>query len=163
MTDPAERQATPTDLDATLPVYSVVGDRYTFLLTGAQTAGACFVFEAFVPPGHGSPPHIHSREDEGFYVVEGEFEFLVDGQPIRLGPGGFLLGHRDVPHQFTNIGAIPGKLIITATPAGLDDFFAEIGTPLPSRQANPIPPTADDIARLIGAAHRYGITLVGPG
>jgi mannose-6-phosphate isomerase-like protein (cupin superfamily) len=92
------------------PVYSVVGDRYTYLLTGSQTTGACFVFEAFVPPGNGSPPHIHSREDEGFYVVEGMFELTVADEPIRISAGEFLFGRRGVAHNFRNIGPTPRKL-----------------------------------------------------
>ncbi|APW61946.1 cupin domain-containing protein [Paludisphaera borealis] len=146
--------------DAT--VYSVVGDRYTYLVTGAQTAGGCFMFEAYVPPGNGSPPHVHHREDETFYVVEGEFEVIVDGAPIRLSRGEFLFARRDVPHNFRNVGAEPGKLIITVTPAGLEDFFAEIGTKLSSRDEAPVPPTPEDVARLLAAAPRYGLEILGP-
>jgi len=144
-------------------VYSVVGDRYTYLLTGEQTGGGCFLFEAYVPPGSGSPPHVHSREDETFYVVEGEFEFLVDGAPTRLKAGEFLFARRDVPHNFRNVGAEPGKLIITVTPAGLEHFFSEIGAKLPSRDDAPIPPSPDDIALLIAAAPKYGLKILGPG
>ena len=141
-------------------VYSVVGDRYTYIVTGAQTAGACFMFEAWVPPGNGSPPHVHSREDEAFYVVEGEFEFFVAGETIRLVSGEFLFGPRGIPHNFRNIGSTPGKLIITVTPAGLEDFFAEIGTRLPSRDDAPIPPTPEDIDKLIHTIPKYGLELV---
>ena len=80
--------------------YSVVGDRYTFLLTGADTGGTHAVFEFYVPAGSGSPPHVHQREDEAFYVVDGEFEFTVAGEPVRVAAGGFLLGRRGVPHNF---------------------------------------------------------------
>ncbi|WZP00631.1 cupin domain-containing protein [Isosphaeraceae bacterium EP7] len=149
----------PTTGGHDLPIYSVVGDRYTFLLTGAQTDGACFVFEAYVPPGSGSPPHVHSREDEGFYVVEGEFEFLVAGKPIRRSTGEFLFGKRGVPHNFKNVGTTPGKLIITVTPAGLEEFFIEIGEKLASRESTPIPPTPESIAKLIAAIPKYGLEL----
>lgn len=144
------------------PVYSVVGDRYTYLVTGDQTAGGCFMFEAWVPAGGGSPPHVHSREDETFYVVDGEFEFVVDGAPVRLTAGGFLFGRRDVPHNFRNVGAGPGKLIITVTPAGLEHFFAEVGTRLAGRGEAPVPPSPEEVARLIDAAPRYGLTILGP-
>lgn len=124
------------------PVYSVVGDRYTFLLTGAQTDGAYFVFEAFVPPGGGAPPHLHHREDEVFLVVDGEFEFTVAGVARRVGAGEAVFARREVPHHFKNVGATSGRMIITVTPAGLENFFAEIGTPLQSRQQAPVPPFA---------------------
>jgi quercetin dioxygenase-like cupin family protein len=144
-------------------VYSIVGDRYTYLLTGEETGGGCFMFEAYVSPGNGPPPHVHSREDETFYVVEGEFEFLVDGAPTRLKAGEFLFARRDVPHSFRNVGAEAGKMIITATPAGLEDFFSEIGAKLASRDDAPVPPSQDDIARLIAAAPKYGLKILGPG
>jgi quercetin dioxygenase-like cupin family protein len=67
----------PTDAGAT---YYGPGDVYSFLVTGAETGGAYFAMEAIVPPGGGPPPHIHTHEDETFYVVEGRCEFLL-GDP----------------------------------------------------------------------------------
>jgi quercetin dioxygenase-like cupin family protein len=148
--------------DGSARVYSIVGDRYTYLLTGEQTGGGCFLCEAYVLPGNGTPPHVHSREDETFYVVEGEFEFLVDGAPVRLKAGEHLFARRDVPHNFRNVGPEPGKMIITATPAGLEDFFSEIGAKLSGRDDAPVPPSPDDIARLIATAPKYGLTILGP-
>ena len=150
----------PSVENGALAAYSVLGDRYTYLLTGAQTAGACFVFEAFVLPGNGTPPHVHSREDEGFYIVEGEFEFLVAGAPIRRSAGDFLFGPRGIPHNFTNVGSTPGKMIITVTPAGLEDFFAEVGKKLASRDEAPVPPSEEDIAKLMQIIPKYGMSVV---
>lgn len=144
------------------PVYSVVGDRYTFLLTGAETDGAYFVFEAFVPPGMGSPPHIHHREDEAFHVIAGEFEFTVAGAAVRVGPGESIFGRRSVPHNFKNVGSTPGRMIITLTPAGLENFFAEVGRPLLNRQESPVPPSPEDITRLIETAPKYGVEILAP-
>ena len=152
----------PTPTFDSYPVYSVVGDRYTFLLTGAQTDGAYFVFEAFVPPGSGPPPHVHHREDEAFYVIDGEFEFTVAGATIRVGAGGSVFGRRDVPHHFKNVGSTPGRMLITLTPAGLENFFTEIGTPLQSRQDAPVPPSPEHIAKLMQTAPKYGLELVAP-
>lgn len=146
--------------DRECEVYSMVGDRYTYLLTGASTDGACFMFEAHVPPGSGSPLHVHSREDEAFYVVEGEFEFHVNGATVRLTSGGFLQSRRGDTHNFKNVGPTAGKLIITVTPAGLEHFFAEVGTQLGSRDDDPVPPSADEIARLVELAPKYGLTLI---
>ncbi len=53
------------------------GDLYTFLVTGAESAGASFAMEALVPPGGGPPPHTHRFEDETFYVLEGECDFRL--------------------------------------------------------------------------------------
>jgi mannose-6-phosphate isomerase-like protein (cupin superfamily) len=116
-----------SSLPDTYRVFSVVGDRYTFLLTAEQTDGAYAVFEFFVPPGSGSPPHIHHREDEAFYVIDGEFEFTIAGQPLRVGAGQSVFGQRSVPHNFKNVGSTPGRMIVTVTPAGLERFFTEVG------------------------------------
>ena len=98
----------------------MVGDRYTLLLTGEQTAGAYAVIEAFVPPGGGPPAHVHSREDEAFLVVEGEFEFNLGGKRFRLTAGGFLFGPRGVPHAFKSVGPTAGRMIIAVLPAGVE-------------------------------------------
>ncbi len=146
----------------TLPVYSVVGDRYTFLLTGKDTGGDYAVFEFYVPPGNGPAPHVHTREDESFQIIDGDFEFTVDGQVVRLGAGEFLLARRNIPHSFKNIGARPGRIVATVKPAGLEEFFAEVGVKLVSRTDEPIPPTPDEIARLVRVTHKYGLTMLPP-
>ena len=148
--------------NSTYPSYSVVGDRYTFFVTGVETNGAFAMFEDYVPPGNGSPPHVHHREDEMFYVIEGEFEFTVAGESKRLGAGDFLLGRRDVPHNFKNVGSSPGRMLITVTPAGFEGFFAEIGMELCSKEDMPVPPTADDIEKLLAAAPKYGVEIFVP-
>jgi quercetin dioxygenase-like cupin family protein len=142
---------------------SVVGDRYTFLVVGEQSGGAFAMFEFVVPPDHGPPPHIHRREDEVFHVLEGTFEFTVAGQRHRLGPGDTLYGERGIAHTFKNVGEGVGRMIAVVAPAGLENFFAEVGTPLPRRDALPIEATSDDIARLLAAAPRYGLEILRPG
>jgi mannose-6-phosphate isomerase-like protein (cupin superfamily) len=155
-----QRQATQIPSSDAYRVYSVVGDRYTFLLTAEHTEGAYAVFEFFVPPGSGSPPHVHHREDEAFYVVDGEFEFTVAGQPLRVSAGQSVFGRRGVPHNFKNVGSIPGRMIVTITPAGLEEFFAEVGTPLRSREDAPAVPSPEDIRRLKEAGPKYGLELL---
>lgn len=150
-----------TDQPDVRPVYSVVGDRYVYLVTGRETAGACFVCEAFVPPGGGTPPHVHSREDELFYVIEGEFEFVVAGAPARRTAGGSIFATRGIPHFFRNVGPGPGKMIITVTPAGLEDFFREFGRALDGPAAAPLPPDDEEIRKLLAAAPKYGIEILG--
>ena len=68
----------------------VVGDRYTIKCGGDDTGGAFAMMEAIVPPGHGPPPHIHSREDEAFYVLEGEIQFHADGSSFTATSGAWV-------------------------------------------------------------------------
>lgn len=146
--------------EGTGPVYSVVGHRYAFLLTGVSTGGAYSVMEAYVPAGSGVPLHVHAREDEGFLVLEGEFEFSVGSQVTRLGPGGSVLASREVPHLFLNVGSTAGRMLVTMTPSGMERFFSEIGVPLVSRNAEPVVPSEADLRRLAEVAPAHGIRLL---
>ena len=142
--------------------FSVVGDKYTFLATGEQTGGAYVLADAVVPPGGGPPPHMHSREDESFYVLEGEVTFTVDGRDTVAPPGTFVQAPRDIPHAFKNHTSTPARMLILCVPAGFEKFMKEFATELPSRDAPPAPPTAEDIEKLTRLAPQYGITLYPP-
>ena len=123
------------------------GDQVTIKATAADTGGQCTVIETLTPAGQGPPHHVHLREDEIFYVLEGEFEFQVGPQTIRAAAGSFLFAPRGVPHRFVNVGGAPGRLLIIVTPGGFEKFIAAFAE-LPPREA-------PDMARMaaIGAAH----------
>src|ERR1700750_1848900 len=101
------------------------GAPYRFLVTGAETEGAYFVMEAIVPPGGGPPPHIHHNEDETFYVVEGESDFLLGDKVITAGVGDFINVPRGQVHRFHTSATEPARLILTFTPANIEHFFTE--------------------------------------
>ena len=77
------------------PATWVVGDLYTVKASGRETGGAFCLIEVIVPPESGPPPHIHSREDEAFYILEGQFKISIDGQERTAGPGSCLPSCRD--------------------------------------------------------------------
>lgn len=143
---------------------SVLGDRYVFKLTGADTGGAYSLFEFMIPPGHGSPPHVHHREEEGFHITEGELTFYIGHERTRVvaGPGDYINAPRDLPHFFRNEGTVPTRGAIIIAPAGLENFFAAFGTPLPTPDSDPVPPTAEQIAKLNEIAPQYGLEILGP-
>jgi quercetin dioxygenase-like cupin family protein len=103
----------------------VVGDRITIKLTHADTGGAFGLWEELVPPAGGTPPHMHQREDEGFYILEGEIEFQVNGRALRALPGAFVFAPRDVPHCFKNVAAGPSRMMVMAVPGGFENFLLE--------------------------------------
>ncbi len=139
--------------------YSVVGDLYRFLATGDDTDGRYAFFEAAVFPGGGPPPHIHSREDEGFYVLEGEVAFYVDGNLRVAGPGTMLNVPVGVLHSFKNETDRPAKMLIWVAPAGIERMFQEIGSLVSDPSMAPSPPTPADIERILAVAPRYGIEI----
>ena len=81
---------------------AVVGDVYRFLATGEGTDGKYAVWEAIVPPGGGPPLHVHSREEEGFYVLEGEITFQIGDQRLVASAGTFANMPVGTPHSFKN-------------------------------------------------------------
>lgn len=137
------------------------GDVYRFLVTGAETGGAYFAMEAIVPPGGGPPPHIHRYEDETFYVLEGECDFLLGDRWLTAGVGDFVNVPRGAVHCFSNRSAKDARLVVTFNPAGIEHFFEETL----ERAADPDqPPPSDNqdevAARYAEAAPRYGIQFL---
>lgn len=141
---------------------AVVGDIYRFLATGAETDGKYALWEALVPPGGGPPPHVHSREEEGFYVLEGEITFTIDGERIVAKAGTFANMPIGTPHSFKNESARPARMLISVAPAGLENMFFEVGVPLTEGTSAPLPPTKEEIERLLAAAPRYGVRILLP-
>jgi quercetin dioxygenase-like cupin family protein len=137
----------------------VVGDHYTIKASGEDTGGAFTLIEVRVPPQSGPPPHIHCREDEAFYVLEGEFEVHIDDQRLTAGPGSWVTLARGTLHHFKNIGSTPAKLLILATPAGLDQFFLEAGRAATDPAPESGAATPEDIEKLLKIAPKYGIEI----
>jgi mannose-6-phosphate isomerase-like protein (cupin superfamily) len=138
------------------------GDHYTFLVTGEETGGAYFAMKALVPPGGGPPPHIHTREDETFYVVEGEIEFVLGEETVLAGPGDFVNVPRGTVHRFLNTGSETAQLVLTFTPAGLEHWFEETLERAPNEiELEDVPDNVDEVAaRYAAAAPRYGLEFV---
>lgn len=129
---------------------------------GAETTGGrVAVIEHLAPEGMGSPLHVHRREDEWFYVTEGELIFWVGGETIMTGAGSFVYGPRDVPHTFT-IASPQARFLLVAEPAGFERFVRTLAQPA---QALTIPPPATeppDLDALVAVAAEYGIEILGP-
>jgi quercetin dioxygenase-like cupin family protein len=117
-------------------------------LSGAETAGLYAIMEGWTPPGAGPPMHCHSREDETFYVLEGEYEFTLGEQNLHGRTGSLVFGPRHIPHTFNNIAKSPARMLILAQPAGVEHFFEEM-----SDMVLVGPPNPDKLGAL---ASRYG-------
>lgn len=141
---------------------AVVGDVYRFLATGDETDGKYAQWEAIVPPGGGPPPHVHHREVEGFYILEGEITFLVEGQRIVATKGMFANMPVGTQHAFRNESNQPARMIITVAPAGLEKMFFEVGVPLSEGATTALPPTKEEIDKLLAVAPNYGIAISAP-
>jgi quercetin dioxygenase-like cupin family protein len=143
---------------------SVVGDTYRIIISGKQTQGTYAVIDMLVPPGGGPGPHAHTDIRESFYIVEGEIEFKTEGGTYTAKKGAFV----NVPkggevHCFKNISKTTAHMLCTVIPAGLDDFFEEIGVPVVAGAFLPPPVlNEEEIARLKTSAEKHGQKLYPP-
>lgn len=143
------------------PALWMLGGLVTFKATSDTTGGQLWVHEARGARGYASPLHCHSREDEAFYVLEGDVAVYVGDETITAGPGSFLWAPRNVPHAYC-VESAEARFLALSTTTPLDRFFFGIGEPA---GALTLPPPADgppDIAALAAAAAEYGVELVGP-
>ena len=138
----------------------VITDVVTYKVIGAQNGGAFSMFETRTLPGQGTPPHVHSLDDESFYVLEGTYSFLVGDEHKQLGPGESMVARRGTIHAFENTGPAPARMLVLNSPAGPHErFFIEAGTEV--TDDNPIA-GEPDFGRLMAAAARAGIEILPP-
>ena len=138
------------------------GALMTFLATGEDTHGQFALIEAVGRRGNVPPPHIHHREDEIFYVLEGEIVFSVADRTIKGTPGTMIFLPRDVRHSFT-IESEQYRMLILVTPAGFEAWFREFSVPAPAMTLPPAnEPAYGEVQRMLEAAPRYGLEFVLP-
>ena len=124
------------DQDKTLPHIGLVGDTYTITVTGAETAGRFCVIDMHIPPGGGPPPHRHDFE-ETFILLEGEMEATFRGQKSIVKAGETVNIPANAPHRFRNTSPNDTRLLCICSPAGQEEFFALVGTPVATRTTPP--------------------------
>lgn len=134
------------------------GDKYEFLVTGKQSAESTFILHANVPPGGGPPPHIHTRESESYYVKTGELRFSVGDKTIEAKAGDFVHIPKDTVHTFTNRGKTKAEMLSIFAPAGMEGWFEEVLVPVKEGDTAPHDYTKEEIAKMIEAGPRHGVT-----
>jgi quercetin dioxygenase-like cupin family protein len=162
--DPARALAhVSPETDESLPHLGVVGDTYTILVSGADTAGRYTLIDMHVPPGGGPPPHRHDFE-EMFTILDGEIELTFRGVSAVARAGETVNVPANAPHVFRNASGRPARLLCLCSPAGQEEFFQELGVPVSHRTE--APPSLDDdataafIARAIALAPKYHTELL---
>jgi quercetin dioxygenase-like cupin family protein len=133
---------------------NILGIPMVIRIRGGDTEGRVSVVESHDVPGGGPPPHIHSREDETFQVLDGEYEFKVDGRSFVAKKGTTIFAPRGIPHTYRYLGKVPGRLMCIITPAGFEGFFDAVGA-LTSEQQQEIP-------RVIAIAKQFGLEFLPP-
>ncbi len=127
---------------------------------GSETGGAWSMVELSGPKGDMPPLHVHRREDEAFYVLDGELTLFVGGDELTLTAGQCTVAPRDVPHVY-RVESDEARWLAIASPAGFERFVVEAAVPAEARTLPPGPPTVDP-AKLAEIAAGYGIEILGP-
>src|SRR5260370_42569488 len=136
---------------------SVLGDLHRFKVTGE----ALSVTELTAFPQNGPPPHIHQREDESLWVLDGEFSVLLGERTLTAGQGAFVHIPKGTLHTYKNTGRTPGRMIVLLEPGGFERLWEELGEPA-TQLTTPPPVDAGVIERLISLAPRYQLPLPPP-
>jgi quercetin dioxygenase-like cupin family protein len=138
-----------------------LGALLVFKALGAETNEQFWALEGLADQHMAVPLHAHSREDENWYVLEGEIAFTV-GEETRIGgPGTFVYIPRNVPHTF-QISSATARWFGIGTPAGLDQWFFETGEAAQTLTLPPPPSGPPDVGALIASLQAYGTETVGP-
>jgi quercetin dioxygenase-like cupin family protein len=126
------------ETDGTLLHLGLVGDTYTILLRGEDTAGRYCLIDMHVPPGGGPPPHRHDFE-ETFVILDGELEATFRGVKQMVRGGETIHIPANAPHQFRNVSGKPARMLCICAPAGQEKFFEEVGVRVATRTTPPTP------------------------
>jgi mannose-6-phosphate isomerase-like protein (cupin superfamily) len=129
------------------------GDTIIIKAGTQATNGSLSIFDLAVAPGSGPALHIHAREDELWYVLDGEFRFKAGEAMLTASTGGMAFGPRGMPHCFQNIGDTLGRLLVITTPSGAERFFEQFAE---------LPPGPVDAQTLAAVGHANWIEFVGP-
>ncbi len=146
------------------PATWALGSLFEQLASGAETGGAFGVSLVTQPAGTATPLHVHTREAEAFYLLDGNLTYRAGDQTHRLSAGSFIYLPPDVPHAFRVTSTGPARFLAIVAPGGLMDLYDEVGRPAPECRL-PEPgeiELAEDIQRWIQGAARFGLRILGP-
>ena len=144
------------------PATWAMGALFEHLVGAGETAGELAVSLVTQPAGTASPLHVHTREAEAWYLLDGTMTYLAGGQLFDLAAGDFIYLPRDVPHAFRVTGTSPVRFLGLTLPGGLMDLYDEVGVPADSRRLPDRGVSAEDVARWNELGPSYGLRVVGP-
>lgn len=148
-----EPQLTKPTLDNS---YWYLGHLLSVLLSAEKTDGLLSLLKVTEVKGLEPPPHIHTREDEIFHLLNGKIEFLVGGKTYKATSGDCMFLPRNIVHSF-RVLTDRADVLILLTPGGFEKYFIEMSEKAPELKQPPRPSGPPDIPRLIATAKKYGI------
>lgn len=141
------------------PAYWSLGELLTMVATAEQTGGAFSLMHERLPRGAEPPPHVHRREDEAFFVLDGAMTVRVGDQTFSASAGSFVFCPRDVPHVLT-VESAEVRMLTLCTPGGVEKLFVELGEPARERTLPPDDRGGPDVDRIVTLAAHYGAEVL---
>jgi quercetin dioxygenase-like cupin family protein len=141
------------------PAYWSLGELLTVLASAEQTGGAFSLMEERLPRGAEPPPHVHHREDEAFFVLDGALTVRVGGETFSATSGSFVFCPRDIPHLLA-VDSEEVRMLTLCTPGGVERLFVELGRPAPARTLPPDDGSDPDVERIVTLAAHYGAEVL---
>ncbi len=138
------------------------GDRYRFLVEADETSGKYALWHATVPTGGGPPPHIHSREEEGFYIIDGEVTFYSDDLAVRLTAGSYVQVKKHSLHWFRNESEQTAHMLVLVAPGGMEQMFRATGSLVRDPVTTIGQMTDEQKSALLRLAPEFGIQIIPP-
>ncbi len=136
---------------------AIPGGICTIKATGKDTGGTYAMIEMLIPPQGGPPPHIHSREIESFYILEGSLSFWLSDRKFSGSAGSLIIAPPGLTHTFKNEEDATVRVLLLITPAGLEEFFQEVGISIREESALSEQFTPESLERMVTTASKYGV------
>jgi quercetin dioxygenase-like cupin family protein len=130
------------------------GETVILKATSTDTDGAYTLIEVIDEPQAGPPFHLHRREDEAFYILEGTFAFQIGDRAMTATAGWFMTAPKGVPHSYKNIGTTPARMLTLFVPAGIENFFEDLSKLTAAGTL--------DIDSIVAVSAKQGIEVVPP-
>lgn len=146
----------------TAPATWALGMLAEQLIGGQDGGGQLGVSVVTQPPGQASPLHVHTHEDEAWYLLEGTLTYRAGEQTVRMAAGDFIFLPRNVPHAFRTTGTVPVRFLALTVPGGLMSIYDEVGVPAPARRLPDGRVSPTETARWLELGPKYGLRVVGP-
>ena len=141
------------------PSYWSLGELLTMVATAEQTGGLFSLMHEQLPRGAEPPPHVHRREDEAFFVLDGALTVRVGDRTFSASPGSFVFCPRNVPHLLT-VESDEVRMLTLCTPGGVERLFVELGEPASTRTLPPDDGAEPDVERIVTLAAHYGAEVL---
>lgn len=142
--------------------YWYIGHLMSFLITSKDTNGSFALLHAIEIKGLEPPPHIHTREDESFYLLDGEINYSVGNEVFKARKGDWMFLPRNILHSF-QVKTDQAEVLIHLSPGGFEEYFREMSEPAKAFAVPPRPQGPPDVKRIVETASRYGIKFPGMG